>query len=119
MGAGSPDTPQAGNDGQQPRSKSRRTEGSIFPDDTPLSSLLQLATSSTTQAMDESARPVHEQPDLEDTSRAPKQLRMNVITYSEMQADLEPDLSQRAFGEEVINSLEAYDIVGDDDGRLE
>ena len=95
--------------------KARRTEFSIIPDDTLLKSLLQGATSSTTQAMDKSASPVHEQPDLEDTFRARKQLRMHVITYSEMHEDLEPDLSQGAFGEEAIALLETYDIEIDDD----
>ena len=49
-GAASFDTPHAGNGDQPPRSKSRRAEGFIIPDDTPSSSLLQGATSPTTQA---------------------------------------------------------------------
>ena len=47
--------------------------------------------------MDESTRPEHERPAAEDSSRAPKYLRMNVIPYADMHEDMEPDLSQDAF----------------------
>ena len=64
--------------------------------------------------MDESTRPEHERPATEDSSRAPKQLRMNVISYADMHEDMEPDLSQDAFGEDVIHSLESYDFDFED-----
>ena len=64
----------------------------------PITSSLQSSPSSATQAMDESTRPEHERPATEDSSRAPKQLRMNVISYPDMHEDTEPDLSQDAFG---------------------
>ena len=114
VGASSPDTPQGGNDDQQPRSKSRRNEGSIIMADTPLSSLLQGATSSTTQAMDESAVHVPEQPDLKDNSRAPKPLRTNVISYSEMHEDMEPDCHKEFSVKESLVHWR-HDIQVDDD----
>ena len=64
--------------------------------------------------MDECTRPEHERPATEDSSRAPKQLRMNVISYADMHEDMEPDLFQDAFGEDVIDSLETYDFDVDD-----
>ena len=67
----------------------------------PSTSSLQSSSSSAAQAMDEST---------EESSRAPKQLRMNVISYADMPEDMEPDLSQDAFGEDVIDSLESYDF---------
>ena len=82
--------------------------------DEPGSSVLQGSSSSAAQAMDESTRPEHERPATED-SRAPKQLRMNVISYADMHEDMEPDLLQDAFGEDVIDSLESYDFDVEDD----
>ena len=81
----------------------------------PGTSSLQGSSSSAAQAMDESTRPEHERPATEDSSRAPKQWRMNVISYADMHEDMEPDLSQDAFGEDVIDSLETYDFDVDDD----
>ena len=78
-------------------------------------SSLQGSSSSAAQAMDESTRPEHEGPATEESSRAPKQLRMNVISYADMHQDMEPDLSQDAFGEDVIVSLETYDFDVEDD----
>ena len=63
--------------------------------------------------MDEGTRPEYERPATEDSS--PKQLRMNVISYADMHEDMEPDLSQDAFGEDVIDSLETYDFDVEDD----
>ena len=40
---------------------------------------------------------------------------MNVISYADMHEDMEPDLSQDAFGEDVIDSLESYDFDVEDD----
>ena len=42
---------------------------------------------------------------------------MNVISYADMREDIdmEPDLSQDAFGEDVIDSLETYDFDVEDD----
>ena len=65
--------------------------------------------------MDERTRPEHDRPATEDSSRAPKQLRMNVISYADMHEDMEPDLSQDAFGEDVIDSLESYDFDVEED----
>ena len=90
-------------------------EAAPDPDDTPGTTLLQGASSSTSHAMDESSRPEREQPELEDSARAAKRMRMNVISYADMQENMEPDLSQEAFGEEVIDSLESYDFQVDDD----
>ena len=84
----------------------------------PGTSSLQGSSSSAAQAMDESTRPEHERPAMpatEDSSRAPKQLRMNVISYADIREDMEPDLSQDAFGEDVIDSLETYDFDVEDD----
>ena len=81
----------------------------------PGTSSLQGSSSSAAQAMDEGARPEHERPATEDSSRAPKQLRMNVISYVDIREDMEPDLSQDAFGEDVIDSLETYDFDVEDD----
>ena len=67
------------------------------------------------QAIDESTRPEHERPATENSSRAPKQLRLNVISNTNMQEDMEPDLSQDAFGEDVIDSLETYDFDVEND----
>ena len=76
----------------------------------PVTSSLQSSSSSVAQAMDESTRPEHERPATEDSSRAPKQLRMNLISYADKHEAMEPDLSQDAFGEDVIDSLETYDV---------
>ena len=38
-----------------------------------------------------------------------------MISYADMHEDMEPDLSQDAFGEDVIDSLETYDFDVDDD----
>ena len=85
-----------------------------------LTSSLQSSSSSAAQTMDESTRPEHERPATEDSSRAPKQLRMNVISYADMHEDMGPDLSQDAFGEDVIDSLESYDFdVEDDDDYVD
>ena len=81
----------------------------------PVTSSFQSSSSSAAQAMDESTQPEHERPATEDSSRAPKQLRMNVISYADMHEDMEPDLSQDAFGEDVIDSLETYDFDVEDD----
>ncbi len=72
----------------------------VVPDDAPATNLPQGA-SSTSQAMDESSRPEHERPEGDDTARAPKQTRMNVISDANMHEDMDPDLSQEAFGEDV------------------
>ena len=92
-------------------SSKARGEGSSEP----ITPSLQSSSSSATQAMDESTRPEHERPATEDSSKAPKQLRMNVISYADMHEDMEPDLSQDAFGEDVIDSLESYDFNVEDD----
>ena len=38
-----------------------------------------------------------------------------MISYADMHEDMEPDLSQDAFGEDVIDSLETYDFDVEDD----
>ena len=81
----------------------------------PVTSSLQGSSSSAAQAMDESTRPEHERPATEDSSRAPKHLLMNVISYADMREDMEPNLSQDAFGEDVFDSLETYDFNVEDD----
>ena len=81
----------------------------------PGTSSLQGSSSSAAQAMDESTRPEDERPATEDSSRAPKRLRMNVISHADMHEDMEPDLSQDAFGKDVIDSLETYAFDIDDD----
>ena len=85
----------------------------------PGTSSLQGSSSSAAQAMDEGTRPEHERPATEDSSRAPKQLRMNVISYADIREDMEPDLSQDAFGEDVTDSLETYDFDVEDDEDLD
>ena len=65
--------------------------------------------------MDETSRPEHDRPEGDDTARAPKRMRMRLISYAEMHEDMEPDLSQEAFGGDVIGSLESYDFDIDDE----
>ena len=72
----------------------------------PVTSSLQSSSSSAARAMDESTRPEDERAATEDSSRAPKPLRMNMISYADMHEDMGPDLSQDAFGEDAIDSLE-------------
>ena len=38
-----------------------------------------------------------------------------MISYVDTHEDMEPDLSQDAFGEDVIDSLETYDFDVEDD----
>ena len=71
--------------------------------------------SGSTQAMDESSRPDREPPELDSTPKAPKQMRMQVISFADMHEDMDPDLSTKAFGEDVIDSLESYDLELDCD----
>ena len=94
----------------RPRSKANE-EGANEPG----TSSPQGSSSSVAQAMDESVRPEHETPAMEDSSRAPKELRMNVISYADMHEDVEPDSFQDAFGEDVLDSLETYDFDVEDD----
>ena len=60
--------------------------------------------------MDDSSKPEYECPELDSTPKAPKQRRMHVVSFAEMHEDMDPDLSTKAFGEDVINSLESYDL---------
>lgn len=71
--------------------------------------------SGSSQAMDESSRPEREPPELDSTPKAPKQMRSQVISFADMHEDMDPDLSTKAFGEEVIDSLESYDLKLDFD----
>ena len=58
-------------------------------------------------AMDESPRPEREPPELDSTPKAPKQMRMQVISFADMHEEMDQDLSTKAFGEEVIDPLES------------
>jgi len=60
--------------------------------------------------VDDSSKPEYERPELDSTPKAPKQRRMQVVSFAEMHEDIDPDLSTKAFGEDVINSLELYDL---------
>ena len=108
----SPSDSKSGDTSQAGKVSSRANEEGA---NEPVTSSLQSSASSAAQAMDESTRPEYERPATEDSSRAPKQLRMNVISYADMHEDMEPDLSQDAFGEDVIDSLETYDFDVEDD----
>ena len=65
--------------------------------------------------MDESSRPEREPPELDSTPKAPKQMRMQVISFVDMHEDMDPDLLTKASGEDVIDSLESYDFELDYD----
>ncbi len=92
------DTPQAGKVDRQASGASSSAPRKVIADDGPATAIPQGSSSSTSKAMDETSRPVHDRPEGDDTARAPKQMRMNVISYAEMHEDMEPDLSQEAFG---------------------
>lgn len=70
---------------------------------------------SSSQAMDESTKSVHEPPEFDSSSKAPKQTRMQVISFVDMREDMDPNLTVSSFGEEVVDSLESYDLELDDD----
>lgn len=60
---------------------------------------------SSSQAMDESTKSVHEPPEFDSSSKAPKQTRMQVISFVDMREDMDPNLTVSSFGEEVVDSL--------------
>lgn len=66
--------------------------------------------SRTPQVIGDSSKPEHERPELDSTPKAPKQMQMQVISFADMREDMDPDLSAKAFGEEVIDSLESFDF---------
>lgn len=70
---------------------------------------------SSSQAMDETTKPVHEPSEFDSSSKAPKQMRMQVISFVDMHEDMDPNLTVSSFGEEVVDSLESYDLELDDD----
>ena len=106
-----PDTPQAGKRGLDvdgAAGSSAKSAKVATPGDGGAPVLEQSGPSSgSTQAMDESSRPDREPPELDSTPQAPKQMRMQVISFADMHEDMDPDLSTKAFGEDVIDSLES------------
>lgn len=63
--------------------------------------------SDTAQVVGDSSKPEHERPELDSAPKAPKQMQMQVVSFAEMHEDMDPDLSTKAFGEDVIDSLES------------
>ena len=59
---------------------------------------------SSSQAMDETTKPVHEPSEFDSSSKAPKQMRMQVISFVDMHEDMDPNLTVSSFGEEVMTS---------------